>query len=197
MMHTRIVVAVAGALAVGSFAAVAAPVPKHLMPKDEPLLFPTKVGARHVSVFGGKDLVEEVSKVTPVDGGFEVETETVSDDGTRKHQQTVVVSKHGILWTHYEGQKLDPACWAVKLPHAEGNSWQANWGGQERTLSTAGWEEIEVPAGKFRAIRVTHDERGKGNADSSMWYAPGIGCVTWYCTNSKVGRPLKSFTPGK
>jgi hypothetical protein len=191
------VVVCALALVAGSFGASAAPVPKHLMPKDEPLLFPTKVGARHVSIWNGRDLVEEVSKVTPVEGGFEVETETVSDDGTRKHCQTVVASKRGVLWTHYEGKKLDPACWAVKLPHAEGNSWQANWGGQVRTLTTTGWEEIEVPAGKFRAIRVTHDESGKGNPDSSMWYAPEIGCVTWYCTNSKVGRPLKSFTPGK
>lgn len=189
--------AVALVLFAGSFGALAAPVPKHLMPKDAELLFPTKVGARHVSIWDGKDLVEEVSKVTPVADGYEVETETVSDNGARSHTQTVVVSKHGTLWTHYVGKKLDPACWAVKLPHGEGNSWKANWGGNQRTLSTAGWEEVEVPAGKFRAIRVDHDENGDGTADSSMWYAPGIGCVTWYCTKSKVGRPLKAFTLGK
>lgn len=104
MTRTRVAVACALALAAGALGASAAPVPKHLMPKDEPLLFPTKVGAKHVSIWAGKDLVEEVSKVTPVEGGFEVETETVSDDGTRKHCQTVVASKRGILWTHYEGK---------------------------------------------------------------------------------------------
>ena len=50
MMRTRVAVAAALALVAGSFGAGAAPVPAHLMPKDEPLLFPTKVGAKHVSI---------------------------------------------------------------------------------------------------------------------------------------------------
>jgi hypothetical protein len=197
MNRTRVTVACALALAlVGSLAATAAPVPVHLMPKPQ-LFFPTKLGAKHVSIWEQKELVEVVSKVTPVEGGFEVVMETVSEAGTRQHSETVVVTTRGLVRTHSYGRKHENPCVLLKLPHDENNTWKSDWGEQQRTLRTADWEEVEVPAGKMRALRVEHDESGEGKYESSMWYAPEIGCVNWYCTRCKVGRPLKAFTPGK
>ena len=47
-------------------------------------------------------------------------------------------------------------------------------------------EENEVPAGKFRAIRVernsTLDEVTQG---STYWYAPRMGCVKWWTGNTE------------
>jgi len=180
------------ALCASALAAPAAPVPVHLMPKAE-LFYPTTVGARHVSVWSKKDLIEEVSKVEKVADGFAVELEEVAADGTRKHSETVLVTTRGLTRTHSEGKKVDPPCRMLVLPHGAANAWDTLWGSQKEALRTAGWEEIEVPAGTFRAMRVDL----AGTSGIAHWYAPGIGCVNWYCTTSKVGRPLKSFTPGK
>ena len=135
--------------------------------------------------------------MTKIEGGFEVEMETVHEDGTHTHSETVRVTSRGLVRTHSDGKQLALPCELLVLPHVANNTWKSNWGGQIRVLSTAGWEEIEVPAGKVRAMRVDSDETGDGVPDSAAWDAPGIGCVSWYCQLSKCGRPLKSFTPGK
>jgi hypothetical protein len=171
----------------------AAPVPKHIMPKEEPYFYPTKVGAKHVSTWKDQEMVEVVSKVTPIKDGFEVETEMLVEGGKREPGETVRVTTSGLVRTHSEGHKLAKPYELLRLPHTERNSWESESFGKIDKLSTAGWEEIEVPAGKFRAMRVDL----AGTSGIAHWYAPGIGCVNWYCTTSKVGRPLKSFTPGK
>lgn len=175
----------------------AAPVPKHLMPKEEPFFYPTTVGAKHVSIWSGQELVEVVAKVDKTEGGFVVHMERVQSDGTKKPSETVIVTARGLVRTHSGGKPLEKPCELLVLPHGESNTWLSNWGAQKRTLKTAGWEEIEVPAGKFRAMRVDHYTTEGANVDSTHWYAPGIGCVKWYSNSGKVGRPMQSFTPGK
>jgi uncharacterized lipoprotein YddW (UPF0748 family) len=43
------------------------------------------------------------------------------------------------------------------------------------TVVVVGWETVEVPAGKFRALRVeaTHDGRRNG-PQVTAWYAPEV-----------------------
>lgn len=42
-----------------------------------------------------------------------------------------------------------------------------------------GWEDIEVPAGKFKALHVEFDRSGpfRGSASESLWYAPEVKSV--------------------
>ena len=66
-------------------------------------------------------------------------------------------------------------------------------------MTVAGVEEVKVPAGTFRAIRVvteSTDSSGKEFQTITTWYAPGIGPVRIDYANSKTCR-LVSFTPGK
>jgi hypothetical protein len=46
--------------------------------------------------------------------------------------------------------------------------------------TVVGWEEIEVPAGKFRCIKLHYDEmRGDEKIIEDAWYAEGVGQVKY------------------
>jgi hypothetical protein len=168
--------------------APAAPVPKHLMPKDGPQhLYPTRVGDRHISVYGTAVIEWVVTEVKEVEGGLMVRSEN-ERAGRRTPHEVVVVSRHGVKVIEYNGKKLDEPFWWVKLPHTAGNTWgDSKW-------KTLGWEDIEVPAGKIRAMRVERAQRPDATP-TTYWWAPGLGCVKW--SSDSAGRELKQFIPGK
>ena len=58
-------------------------------------------------------------------------------------------------------------------------------------------EEVEVPAGKFKAIRVERSTDQKHF--ETVWYAAGTGVVKWVrgTGESEIVVVLKSFTQGK
>jgi hypothetical protein len=188
--------ALAGAALVAGVGAPtpAAPVPKHLLPKDEPLLYSVRVGDRHEStLFGGRAIVCVVTKAEKTAAGTLVEVVQEAVDGTQTHDETVLVSATGVRVIDYFGQKADESFWWVKLPHNENNTWSDLWGGQQkREWRTAGWEEVKVPAGTFRALRVDRDD---GGGATSYWWAAGVGCVKWVSGNA--GREMTAFKPGK
>ena len=52
---------------------------------------------------------------------------------------------------------------------------------QERTVRVIGWEDVAVPAGKFRALKVESagrfqrlDRKGGGRARNVIWYVPEV-----------------------
>jgi hypothetical protein len=57
-------------------------------------------------------------------------------------------------------------------------------------------EEIKVPAGKYRAIRVDVESVNDGEVRlDRYWYAKNVGLIERYSKSS--GQVLYSFTPGK
>lgn len=74
-----------------------------------------------------------------------------------------------------------PSLQIIKLPAEAGSRWPGRpfTGGNSETIVVRGEEEIEVPAGKFRAVHVDHEiTYADGDGDIlSYWYAPGAGCV--------------------
>jgi hypothetical protein len=74
-----------------------------------------------------------------------------------------------------------PSLQIIKLPADAGARWPGRplTGGNAETVVVRGEEDIEVPAGKFRAIHVDHEiTYANGDGDVlSYWYAPGSGCV--------------------
>ncbi len=43
-----------------------------------------------------------------------------------------------------------------------------------------GWEDLEVPAGKYHCIKVHfHEKRGNDVIDENVWYAEGVGQVKY------------------
>jgi hypothetical protein len=88
-------------------------------------------------------------------------------------------------------------------PKADG-AWTGAWpyfnqdglATEEHGYTAMGWETVEVPAGKFRAIRVECEcKSDDGTRRITRWYAPGLGCVKWSDRNG--GSVRKSYTPGR
>lgn len=198
MIRSRLfsVILVAGASAAGVLAPVtapAAPVPKHLM-KEDPLCHATRVGDRLESVLDKVTIVCVVTESEMTTEGLRVRVEQESRDGRRIHDQTVIVSQRGVKVIEYNGSKLDPPFWWVKLPHVTNNTWPDKFGEQTWTGKTVGWEDVDVPAGKFHAIHVQHIEPEPRGA-TSYWFALGIGCIK--CEATGFNREMTAFKPGK
>jgi hypothetical protein len=73
-----------------------------------------------------------------------------------------------------------------------GGSWAVPDGGE---LKVYGPEVVEVPAGRFTALRVVWEQ---GGGTLTSWYAPGVGEVKRVVTRGgeeRVFRTLKSFRP--
>jgi hypothetical protein len=68
------------------------------------------------------------------------------------------------------------------------------------SFTAGGSEEVEVPAGKYKAVRVDADGTIAGTRTGvTYWFAPDIGVVKmrYSIAGSDSVLELKSFTPGK
>jgi hypothetical protein len=95
----------------------------------------------------------------------------------------------------------------LKLPPAKGDTWE--WKGDigkekaTATFTNDGEEEITVPAGKFKAWKISAVvEIGGVKHVGSNWFAPGVGIVKQQSRFETGGKKhesvieLKSFEPG-
>lgn len=172
----------------------AAPVPKHLM-KDEPF-WPTEVGTKWVYERNGKESVHVITKAEKIAGGTRL---TIKIDDTGE-LAVYDVGSSGVIHRSACGQQIDGLI--LRLPSKPEDTWIISPPeGTKRPharVTVGETEEIRVPAGTFRAIKVTIAQitaDGKAFEDqppSTHWFAPGVGSI-------KIDdiRALKSFTPGK
>ncbi|WP_020468080.1 hypothetical protein [Zavarzinella formosa] len=177
------------------------------IPKDKPILyFPTKVGDKRVYVGHGRgpdgasggEIIEIVTAVEVEDGKFVV---SLSKDfnGEQGGKFKCHVSTNGLFQTDPDSQ--DHGRPILKLPATKGDTWEVvDSPGRKTVYVVAGEEEVVVPAGKFKAIRIDSSiESKKFPQKESNWYVPGIGCVKHQCSigPGEVTLLLKTFTPGK
>jgi len=110
------------------------------------------------------------------------------------------------VWKVAEGDGVfeSPKC-VLRLPFREGDTWETPyWANGERATAkytSAGEEEVEVPAGKFRCIRVEAKFVVNGDTwTNTRWMAPRVGVVKEEVADRDnrrwVTAVLKSFTPG-
>ena len=191
----RFCVFAAGVLCAGALArGTAAPVPEHLFPKREPLFFAVRPGDSFVFVHNGQEYSVTIESAERTEGGYKVVQKGKRADGTT-YEQTMLVTPAGVSTIRYNGEKYpEPHVW-LRVPHVANNKWVTKPYCTEYRYKTVGWEDVTVPHGKVRALRVerTTDD-GKGALGVYYW-AHGLGCVKW--TLGTEGRELKSFTPAK
>jgi hypothetical protein len=196
------------ALLLGVPAALAAPGPK--AGDAPPLYFPTTVGATAVREQTTGKLVGEttdtVTEVTKTADGVRVTVERTSKSGLRPVKYQTDVSAKGLAQVRFGPREFDPPTPLLKLPAKAGDTWE--WedradevrGPRKIKFRVVGEEEVEVPAGKFKSIRVAEEEEVRGRTSKhESWYAPDVGLVK-RVTQLVVGEGvivLKSFTPGK
>jgi hypothetical protein len=194
-------------LAVTTFAA---PVPKHLM--KEPVLYhPVEPGAKWVyRYYGhpedevGSDHTEVVIAVTEPKGiekGVKVvERGYIHEGKVRESGSYTAVSAKGLT----EGYVAASGGFVghtpvLRIGDEPGTRWNTAYDDNNKQKHIFHGEEmVEVPAGKFRALRVetTFYFKGVTGQTWNRWYAPGVGLVKVEGT-SGVRKVLKEFTPGK
>lgn len=180
--------------------AVAAPVPKE---KGKELYFPVEIGAKKVmqrtgGVGGAEEYTQTVTKVEEKDGVFTV---TVHQESGGRDWPTLVyeVSVKGVFQKKAGGGKETEPAPLLKLPAKEGDTWEADQ--PKGTVTVGKEEEVEVPGGRFKAVKVEVTRPGgRGQSPkTTLWYAPGVGLVKQVIATGGADRvtELKAFTPGK
>jgi hypothetical protein len=106
--------------------------------------------------------------------------------GTITNTDLLSVDDHGIIcWAriNLDGEliKFNPPQTMIAAPLKKGAGWDFN--GQAGELKVRqhydvlGEEEIDVPAGKFRAYRIHGEQTEPSRMTIDRWFAPGVGIV--------------------
>jgi hypothetical protein len=193
--------AAASALVLLLAAAPAAPVPKEK--SKTPNYYPTALGSRWVYKVGETEIVTEV---TAVESKEDARLATIATliNGKAVSTERIVVSDKGVYRDQMNKAAIEPPICILQLPHKPGDTWEVDskiQGQATKVSFTAGQpEEVEVPAGKYRAVRVDGDGVIAGaQTKVTYWFAPDVGIVKLKYTiaGSDAILELKSFTPGK
>jgi len=189
---------------------VVAPIPSAPRLKDAPggPYFPTTVGDRWVTEMRYQShttaFTEVVTAVEKKDGALLVTVGRESEGVVGPDQSQVRVTDKGLFRVSNLGTVYDAPYCVLQLPLKPGNTWTSEVVSGGTLTSTFKYkavkeEDVEVPAGKFRAFRieVDIDSRGRGRR-SVLWYAAQVGIVKMEHEDGDSGyvRVLKSFTPG-
>jgi len=180
-------------------ASLAAPVPK-----DKPAepLMPVTVGTKRVlEITRGtfvSEMVEEVTKVAEKDGVYTIAVSSAAVMRTLGAKPPFpFLFEYAVSATTVADTRFDPPRTIFDTTVKAGESWKYESKGKVVTTFTVSKEEeVEVPAGKFKAIPVIEETEKLGKI--TRWYAPGVGMVK----EDKEGfgksvTVLKSITPGK
>ncbi|HVK17088.1 MAG TPA: hypothetical protein VM533_09065 [Fimbriiglobus sp.] len=157
--------------------APAAPVPK--VSKDAMYYFPTQVGTKLVYwvELTKTEVTELVEDAEVKDGEVIVTIRRSPETSALLKQEKLSVSAKGIMRLEESGQPVRPPVWLLKLPHEPGAKWDDD-ARNKSTYTVGAVEEVEVPAGKFKAIPVTrHWSMLNTPVQTTDWYAPGVGLV--------------------
>lgn len=148
-------------------------------------------------------VVYYVAGVQSVDDRKLVEFE-MHRDGVVTNTDLVTVDDHGILcWgkINLEGEliELDPPQTMIGAPLKTGLSWNfeseiSNLKVQQH-YEVTGQEDVDVPAGKFRAFHIHGVQTSPSSTTIDRWFVPGVGIVKDVTTmRAKEGDILQRIT---
>lgn len=187
-----------------SAAALAPPTPKDRPPAGPYLA--TRVGDKLTyEVNTSKNPAEVSDTVTEVEKKGDETIVTFARTVKGRDGATITklsASPKGVFRHTFGPATIDPPECPLKLPANPGDDWAGGaptLKGPGRRSVVRGEEEIEVPAGKFKALKIETESNLGGEARMTYWYARGVGLVK---SAAKVGDTergfvLKSFTPAK
>jgi hypothetical protein len=162
-----------------------------------PTYAPTTVGDRLVYERFGTEVTETVTRVDE-DGPARVLTIEGKSAGRESYGvPRLRVAPDGVFSIGEAGPFAPPRC-LLRLPVVAGTKWEYDRGAVNGTSVVAGEEEVEVPAGTYKAVRVDSEHPGPDGRPVRItaWYAAGVGMVKTVIGPDRT-IVLKSFTPGK
>lgn len=193
--------AVGSALVLLLAVAPAAPIPKEK--SQAPDYYPTALGSKWVYKFEDSTDTTEITAVE-TRGDARIVTFSTPSGAKDVTTYTVSVSRKGVFRTHLDKEAIDPTVCFLQHPYKPGDTWDVDTviRGLPAKLSFTAREaeSVEVPAGRYRAVRVDADETFPGKQSRlTYWFAPDVGLVKIRYTTgeSDAVTELQSFTPGK
>ncbi|WP_157368997.1 hypothetical protein [Zavarzinella formosa] len=170
-------------------------------PKDKPApYFPTVVGDKLVyeRLTDGKeeygDVTDRVMDVEKKDGVIYVTIQRIYPE-TEGFRRTIAVADSGLFQVVSRENSLTSASPILKLPPKEGTTWEWKTETTKITFTVIREEEVTVPAGKFKAIRV--EMVTERDDPSTFWFAPAVGMVKMSALKGSHTLALKEFKAGK
>jgi hypothetical protein len=167
--------------------------------KEAGAYFPTREGdRREYEVTAGGEAAggytDVVTKVEKRDGALHV-TITRDHPGGAPYVTTIAVAADGLTRVAVGDKPLDKPAVLLKLPAKVGTEWEYDGGGAKYKVAEAD-AEVEVPAGKYKAVRVELGAEG-AEARTTLWFAPSVGLVKMSGGDGSQVTVLKAFTPGR
>jgi hypothetical protein len=171
--------------------------------------YPMTVGDRWVTAIRYADgTVELTEVVTAVEKEGEGQVVSVGrENGGRVGPDVsqMMVTDKGLFRVSQLGTAFEAPYCVLRFPLTPGATWTSEArsvvGTEAKLKYTAVQEDdVEAPAGKFRAFRLDVELETAGKTSrSSIWYAPRVGVVKEERKDTDSGyvKVLKSFTPGK
>lgn len=187
-----------------AFAAVApaAPVPKEVL-KKFPDYYPLLPGTEWEYAIGEAAVTVKVQDYEKKDG---VRTGTLATFANGKVAATekIRVDETGVYRTHINVTKIEPPVLILKFGIKDETEWttkaKAGEAEVDFTFKLNGLEETEVPAGKYKAVKVSGAGDIAGTNSRIVYhFAEGVGIVRlcYELNGATAEMALKKFTPGK
>jgi hypothetical protein len=181
--------------------APAAPIPKERA--KTPDYYPTALGSKWVYKVGETEMATEVTAVEAKKGA-RLATIATLVNGKAVATERLSVSANGVFRDRINKADLKPPLCILKLPLKSGDKWEVDSDVQGQAMKMAltvrESEEVEVPAGKYKAVRVDADGTIAGTQTGvTYWFAPDVGVVKirYTIAGNESIMELKSFTTGK
>ncbi|QDT31789.1 hypothetical protein [Thalassoglobus polymorphus] len=172
-----------------------------------PDYYPFKVGTKwRYQVDSGNGnkipIINEVAEIEKIDDQSLARIET-SVNGKLAATEHMSQTKQGLFRNRFNGAKVSPPIQLLKFPIKKGEKWESETSiaGQQISVKCAvDLEEIEVAAGKFKAVKVIVDaSQAGGGISTTYWFADNVGIVkqTVDINGQKVVIDLEKMEPPK
>jgi|694.fasta_scaffold16335_7 hypothetical protein len=131
---------------------------------------------------GSANLINQIAKIEKIDGVSLARLETIAK-GKVAATEHLNVTEKGIFRNRYNGTEVSPPICILKFPIKKGSTWktESKVGDEKLSVSCKSDEdEIEVPAGKFKTVKVVMDAEVAGAGilvSTTYWFAQGVGIV--------------------
>jgi hypothetical protein len=131
---------------------------------------------------GSAKLINQIAKIEKIDGVSLARLETIAK-GKVAATEHLNVTEKGIFRNRYNGTEVSPPICILKFPIKKGSTWktESKVGDEKLSVSCKSDEdEIEVPAGKFKTVKVVMDAEVAGAGilvSTTYWFAQGVGIV--------------------
>jgi hypothetical protein len=171
-----------------------------------PNYYPLQVGNEwnfRVTVGGNSvNAISRIAKIETIDGKPLARLEA-SLNGNIVATEHLRVTPEGVFRYRNNGQEIVPPICLLKFPAKSNSKWDGNikvGAEQGKYFCEAKEANVEVPAGKFKALHVAIRLETKGQTvTTAYWFVPNVGFVrqTVDAGGMSILMELEKYTPGK